>query len=194
MVPVIHSSAIVDAGASIGEGTHIWHWTHVCAGAQIGSNCSFGQNVFVANNVKVGNDVKVQNNVSIFDGVHLQDSVFCGPSVVFTNVINPRSHVSRKHEYKPTIIKTGASLGANVTVVCGNNVGCYAMVGAGAVVTRDVPDYALMAGVPARKIGWVCQCGERLPNGLEDGSSTATCLACDARYEMTDGNCQPEPV
>lgn len=158
----VHETAIVDAGAVIGEGTRIWHWTHVCAGARIGAGCSLGQNVFIANDVIIGNNVKVQNNVSVYDAVTLEDQVFCGPSMVFTNVYNPRSAVSRKDEYRPTLVKRGASLGANCTIVCGVTIGEHAFVGAGSVVNRDVAPHALMIGVPARRVGWMCRCGLRL--------------------------------
>lgn len=158
----VHESAIVDEGASIDIGTKIWHFVHVSPGAKIGRNCSLGQNVFVGNKVVIGNNVKIQNNVSIYDNVYLEDDVFCGPSMVFTNVYNPRSAVSRKDEYRDTRVKKGATLGANCTIVCGNTVGQYAFIGAGSVVTRDVPDYALMVGVPARQIGWMSRHGERL--------------------------------
>lgn len=184
----IHNTAIVDEGAQIGAGTQVWHWTHICAGAVIGKACSFGQNTYIANAVVIGNRVRVQNNVSVFDGVKIEDDVFCGPSVVFTNVINPRSHVPRKNEYRRTLIKIGATLGANVTVICGNTIGRYAMVGAGAVVTANVPNYALMAGVPASQLGWVCVCGVRLPK--EAGSHA--CNACNARYTINDSHCRPE--
>lgn len=182
-----HATAIVDAGAHIGDGTTIWHWVHVCAGAVIGANCSFGQNVFVGNQVVIGNNVRVQNNVSIYDGVTLEDDVFCGPSMVFTNVINPRAHVSRKDEYRPTLVRRGASLGANATVICGRTIGEYAFVGAGAVVTRDVPPYALVVGAPARRIGWMCQCGERLP----EAQGIQACPSCGARYQATMAECHP---
>lgn len=158
-----HETALVDEGAQIGEATRIWHWAHICSGARIGERCSFGQNVFVGNDVLIGNNVKVQNNVSIYDAVTLEDDVFCGPSMVFTNVNNPRSAVSRKHEYRRTLVRRGASIGANATIVCGHEIGEYAFIGAGAVVTRDVPAYALMVGTPARRIGWMCRCGERYP-------------------------------
>jgi UDP-2-acetamido-3-amino-2,3-dideoxy-glucuronate N-acetyltransferase len=179
----IHPSAIVDDGASIGEGTHIWHWTHICAGARIGKGCSLGQNVFVANDVVIGNNVRVQNNVSVYDAVRLEDNVFCGPSMVFTNVYNPRAEVSRKSEYRPTIVRRGATLGANCTIVCGITVGEYAFVAAGAVVNREVPPYALMAGVPARRIGWMCACGERLP-------ATGDC-SCGRSYVIGGDECLP---
>ncbi len=181
----IHPTALVDEGAQIGEGTSVWHWVHICGGARIGNNCSFGQNVFIANRVVVGNNVKVQNNVSIYDAVTLEDDVFCGPSMVFTNVINPRSHVSRKHEYLPTVVKRGASIGANATVVCGYNIGEYAFIAAGAVVTHDVPAYAVMMGVPARRVGWMCSCGER----LHGDAGIATCTSCRASYRVTQTEC-----
>lgn len=158
----IHPSAIVDDGAQIGSGSKVWHFSHICAGARVGQGCSFGQNVFVGNNVIIGNNVKIQNNVSIYDNVFLEDDVFCGPSVVFTNVYNPRSAVSRKDEYRDTLVRKGATLGANCTIVCGHVIGCFAFIGAGALVNCDVPDYALMVGVAARQIGWMSEYGERL--------------------------------
>lgn len=161
-----HETAIVDTGATIGEGTRIWHWVHVSAKAVIGKNCIFGQNVFVANRVTIGNNVKVQNNVSIYDDVYIEDDVFCGPSMVFTNVNNPRAHIERKDEYKKTIVKQGATLGANCTIVCGNTIGEYAMIGAGAVITKDVKPHALMVGVPAKQMGWVSHAGEILKEDL----------------------------
>lgn len=182
----VHETAIVDAGAQVGSGTHIWHWVHICAGAKIGDRCSLGQNVFVGNKVVIGNNVKVQNNVSIYDDVTLEDDVFCGPSMVFTNVYNPRSHVSRKHEYRKTLVKKGATIGANATIVCGNDIGGYSLIGAGAVVTKNVPDYALMAGNPARRIGWICQCGEKLRGEGEDIS----CSACGKHYRIALGHCE----
>lgn len=157
-----HETAIVDEGAQIGEGTRIWHWVHVCGKAKIGKNCSLGQNVFVGNNVVLGNNCKVQNNVSIYDNVFLEDDVFCGPSMVFTNVINPRSAVVRKDEYKNTYVKKGATIGANATIVCGVTLGEYCFIAAGAVVTKDVKPYALMAGVPAKQIGWIDEMGHRV--------------------------------
>jgi UDP-2-acetamido-3-amino-2,3-dideoxy-glucuronate N-acetyltransferase len=156
----IHSTAIIDAGAQIGAGTHIWHFCHVMPGAVIGKNCTLGQNVFVDNNVMIGNGVKIQNNVSVYNAVTLQDDVFIGPSVVFTNVINPRSFIERKNEFKPTLVKKGASIGANATIVCGITIGEYAMIGAGAVVTKDVEAYALMVGNPAKQVGTVNEKGE----------------------------------
>jgi UDP-2-acetamido-3-amino-2,3-dideoxy-glucuronate N-acetyltransferase len=158
----VHDSSYVDPGAVIGEGTKIWHFCHVMPGAVIGERCNLGQNVVVMPGTRIGNNVKIQNNVSIYEGVTLEDDVFCGPSCVFTNVLNPRSHVSRKHEYLPTVVRRGATIGANATVVCGVTLGEYAFIGAGAVVTADVPAFALMLGVPARQAGWMCQCGVRL--------------------------------
>ena len=182
-----HETAIVEAGARIGEGTRVWHWTHVSPGAVIGAHCSLGQNVFIANKVVIGDNVKIQNNVSVYDDVTLENDVFCGPSMVFTNVINPRSHVPRKNEYLCTLVKRGASLGANATIVCGHTIGEYAFVGAGAVVTRDVPPYALVVGTPARRIGWMCACGERLPQ--QTGSHS--CSRCHCGYELTPEHCTP---
>jgi UDP-2-acetamido-3-amino-2,3-dideoxy-glucuronate N-acetyltransferase len=186
-----HATAIVDPGAKIGADTYIWHWTHICAKAQIGSHCSFGQNVFVGNDVLIGNNVKVQNNVSIYDAVTLEDDVFCGPSMVFTNVYNPRSAVSRKHEYRRTLIKRGATLGANATIVCGVTIGEYAFVGAGAVVNQDVKPYALVVGVPARQIGWISEFGERLDLAVA-GEGVAECPATKHRYILRDGFLSPE--
>ncbi len=162
----VHESSYVDDGVTIGEGTKIWHFSHIQKGAQIGRDCSLGQNVNVGNNVKVGNGVRIQNNVSLYEGVEVEDNVFCGPSCVFTNVITPRSHFPVHGVYVKTLIKKGASLGANCTVVCGHTVGKGALIAAGAVVTKDVKDYALMAGVPAKQIGWVCECGNRLDDSL----------------------------
>ena len=186
--PQIHPSAIVDAGAQIGEGTRVWHWVHISAGARIGRNCTLGQNVFVANRVVIGDNVKIQNNVSVYDEVTLEDGVFCGPSMVFTNVYNPRSEVSRKEEYRQTRVRRGATLGANCTIVCGITIGQYAFVGAGAVVNRDVPDFALMLGVPARHAGWMSRYGERLELPL-NGGGTATCARTGERYRLRDGTC-----
>jgi UDP-2-acetamido-3-amino-2,3-dideoxy-glucuronate N-acetyltransferase len=158
----IHSSAVIDADVEIGEGTKIWHFTHVLSGSRIGANCVLGQNVMIGPNVSIGSGCKIQNNVSLFEGITLEDDVFCGPSMVFTNVLLPRAHVSRRHEFLPTIVRRGASIGANATIVCGHVIGAYAMVGAGAVVTREVPAHALVAGNPARRLGWVSRSGERL--------------------------------
>ena len=170
----IHSTAIVDEGASIGSGTRIWHWVHVCSGAKIGKQCSLGQNVFVGNKVKIGNNVKIQNNVSVYDNVIIEEDVFCGPSMVFTNVYNPRSAVSRKDEYRNTLVQKGATLGANCTIVCGVTIGENAFIGAGAVINKDVPDFALMVGVPAKQIGWMSAYGERLDLPLT-GNGECTC-------------------
>lgn len=178
----VHESAYVDDGATIGAGTKVWHFCHVLGGATIGERCSLGQNVVVMNGTRIGDNVKIQNNVSIYEGVTLEDDVFCGPSMVFTNVINPRSHVSRKNEYRQTLVKRGASIGANATIVCGSTLGEYSFIGAGAVVSRDVPAYALMVGVPARQIGWMCQCGERLPK-----SDAPVCGACGSKYTLANG-------
>ena len=182
----VHSTAIVDEGASIGDGTRIWHWVHVSAQAVIGSNCSLGQNVYVGNRVRIGNNVKIQNNVSVYDNVTLEDDVFCGPSMVFTNVYNPRSAVSRKDEYRDTLVKRGATLGANSTIVCGVVIGEHAFVGAGTVINRDVPAFALMVGVPGRQIGWMSRHGERLQLPLT-GVGEATCLHTGDRYVL-DGS------
>ncbi len=184
MAVTIHPSAIVDEGAVIGDGSRVWHFAHICCGARIGRGCSFGQNVFVGNDVTICNNVKVQNNVSIYDAVHLEDDVFCGPSMVFTNVYNPRSAVTRKDEYRVTKVKKGATLGANSTVVCGVTVGEYAFVAAGAVINRDVRPYALMAGVPARQIGWMSQHGERLDLPLE-GEASVRCPITGKSYRLT---------
>jgi UDP-2-acetamido-3-amino-2,3-dideoxy-glucuronate N-acetyltransferase len=184
----IHPTAIVDEGAQVGEGSRIWHWVHICGGAKIGRDCTFGQNVFVGNRVVIGNNVKIQNNVSVYDNVTLEDDVFCGPSMVFTNVYNPRSAVSRKDEYRDTVVKRGATLGANSTVVCGITIGEYAFVAAGAVINRDVKPYALMAGVPARQIGWMSQFGERLDLPLE-GNAETKCPHTGGAYQLLDGNC-----
>ena len=180
---VVQPSAIIDKGAMIGANTKIWHWVHICSEAKIGKNCSFGQNVFVANKVKIGNNVKVQNNVSIYDNVTLQDNVFCGPSVVFTNVKNPRSNINRKDEYKNTLIKKGASLGANSTIICGISIGDNAFVAAGAVVTKDVKPYALVKGVPARQIGWLSEFGDNIPLPLE-GNGSWTCQKMNIKYSL----------
>jgi UDP-2-acetamido-3-amino-2,3-dideoxy-glucuronate N-acetyltransferase len=179
----VHESAYVDAGATIGTGTKVWHFCHVMPGAVIGARCTLGQNVVVMASVRIGNDVKIQNNVSVYEGVTLEDQVFCGPSCVFTNVINPRSEISRRDEYLPTLVKRGATIGANATILCGSTIGEYAFIGAGAVVRGDVAPYALMLGVPARHAGWMCRCGVRL--SLEGG--TATCSACGRSYTEQSG-------
>lgn len=183
----IHPSAIVDAGAQLGDGTRIWHFVHVCGGARIGEGCSLGQGVFVGNDVSIGRNVKIQNHVSVYDAVTLEDDVFCGPSMVFTNVHNPRSAVPRKAEYRRTLVKKGATLGANCTIVCGTTIGEHAFVGAGAVVSRDVPAFALVVGVPARRIGWMSRHGERLELPVT-GQGEALCARCPAtgeRYRLT---------
>jgi UDP-2-acetamido-3-amino-2,3-dideoxy-glucuronate N-acetyltransferase len=185
----IHPTAIVDAGATIGDGTRVWHWVHVCGGAKIGDACSLGQNVFVGNRVQIGRNVKIQNNVSVYDNVTLEDDVFCGPSMVFTNVYNPRSAVSRKDEYRDTLVRRGATLGANSTIVCGVTIGEYAFVAAGAVVNRDVPDHALIAGVPGRQIGWMSRHGERLELPL-DGDADCTCPHTGDVYRLRNGKVQ----
>lgn len=187
-----HESSYIDEGAEIGKGTRIWHFSHVNGGAVIGERCSLGQNVVVMPGTRLGNNVKVQNNVSIYEGVECEDDVFLGPSMVFTNVANPRSHVPRKHEYRRTLVRRGASVGANATVICGYDLGEYCFVAAGAVVTRAVPAYALVAGVPARRIGWMCQCGERLSlmADLAPGAS-ATCDTCGTGYHEQGGNLRP---
>lgn len=179
----IHPSAIVDEGAQIGPGSRVWHFVHVCAGARIGAGVSLGQNVFVGNKVVIGDRCKIQNNVSVYDNVTLEEGVFCGPSMVFTNVYNPRSLIERKSEYRDTLVKKGATLGANCTVVCGTTIGEYAFVGAGAVVNRDVPAFALMLGVPARQVGWMSRFGERLPLPLR-GEGQATCPHTGERYRL----------
>lgn len=180
----VHETAIVDAGAQIGPGSRIWHWVHVCGGARIGKNCSLGQNVFVGNKVVIGDNVKIQNNVSVYDNVTLEDDVFCGPSMVFTNVYNPRSAIERKNEYRDTLVKKGATLGANCTIVCGVTIGQFAFVGAGSVVTKDVPDHALVVGVPARRIGWMGEFGVQLKPA--DREAEWVCPETDARY-VQDG-------
>ena len=182
----VHESSYVDDPVSIGPGTKIWHFSHIMSGARIGRGCNIGQNVVVSPGVTIGDNVKIQNNVSVYTGVTLEDDVFCGPSMVFTNVVNPRSHVSRKDEYRSTVVGRGATLGANCTVVCGHAIGAYAFIGAGAVVTRDVPPFALVAGNPGRIRGWMCRCGVKLANGSEPPASAA-CTACATRYESVAG-------
>jgi UDP-2-acetamido-3-amino-2,3-dideoxy-glucuronate N-acetyltransferase len=187
----VHDSAIVDDGALIGDNTRVWHFVHVCGGAQIGQGCSLGQNVFVGNKVTIGNNVKIQNNVSVYDNVHLEDDVFCGPSMVFTNVYNPRSFIERKTEYRDTLVKKGATLGANCTVVCGVTIGEYSLVGAGAVVNKDVPPFALMVGVPAKQIGWISKYGEQLSLPLS-GNGQAVCEHTGDKYCLKDGQLSVE--
>jgi len=181
-----HETAIVDPGAQIGVGTKIWHWVHICAGAHVGAHCVLGQNVYVGNRAVIGDNVKIQNNVSVYDEVTLEDDVFCGPSMVFTNVSNPRSHVSRKSEFGRTLVRRGVTIGANATVVCGHEIGEYAFIGAGAVITRNVPAHALMLGTPARRVGWMCQCGERLPQK----TGRVQCARCKTRYRLSKNTCE----
>jgi UDP-2-acetamido-3-amino-2,3-dideoxy-glucuronate N-acetyltransferase len=182
-----HESACIDEGCVIGDGTKIWHFCHVMPGARIGRHCHLGQNVFVSAAVVIGDNAKIQNNVSLYSGVTLEDDVFCGPSAVFTNVVTPRSHVSRRHEFLPTLVRRGATLGANCTIVCGHTIGRYAFIGAGAVVTADIPDHALVLGNPARIAGWMCECGVRL-TGAAALPLDATCGACGAMYHATAGS------
>jgi UDP-2-acetamido-3-amino-2,3-dideoxy-glucuronate N-acetyltransferase len=182
----IHPTALVDNGAQIGAGSRVWHWAHICGGAKIGKNCSFGQNVFVGNKVVIGDNVKVQNNVSVYDNVILEDDVFCGPSMVFTNVYNPRSAIERKNEYRDTLVKQGATLGANCTIVCGVVIGKYAFIGAGAVINKDVADYALMVGVPAKQIVWMSEFGDQLDLPVA-GEGEAVCPHTNHRYLLQSG-------
>ena len=179
----VHESSYVDAGAVIGEGTKIWYFCHVLKGAKIGKGCNIGQNVMVDRDVVIGDRCKIQNNVSVYNGVTLEDEVFCGPSCVFTNVYNPRAFIERKHEFKQTLVKKGATIGANATIVCGVTIGRHAMIGAGAVVKRDVPDYAIVAGVPARQLGWTCKCG----TSLKFSDSYAICDSCKNEYKFMNG-------
>ncbi|MBL8022440.1 MAG: N-acetyltransferase [Leptospirales bacterium] len=181
----IHETAIVDAGATIGQGTRIWHWVHVSGGAVIGERCSLGQNVYVGNRVRIGNNVKIQNNVSVYDNVTIEDDVFCGPSMVFTNVYNPRSAITRKDEYRDTLIRRGATLGANCTIVCGVTIGEYAFIGAGSVVRENVRPYALIVGVPGKQIGWMSQFGEKIPLPLK-GNGTFTCPHTGTKYKLEE--------
>ena len=190
METTIHPSAIVDAGAELGEGCRVWHFVHISAGARIGRACSFGQNVFVGNDVRIGDNVKIQNNVSVYDAVTLEDDVFCGPSMVFTNVYNPRAAVVRRGEYRRTLVRRGATLGANCTIVCGTTLGRFAFVGAGAVINRDVSDFALMVGVPAGHIGWMSRHGERLALPLA-GEGEAACPVTGEAYVLRAGMCAP---
>lgn len=183
MTVQVHPSAIVDEGAQIGEGSRVWHFVHVCGGARVGKNVSMGQNVFVGNRVTIGDNCKIQNNVSVYDNVYLEEGVFCGPSMVFTNVYNPRSLIERKNEYRDTLVKKGATLGANCTIVCGVTVGEFAFVGAGAVINKDVPAYALVVGVPAKQIGWMSEFGEQLDLPLT-GSAETTCAHTGSIYKL----------
>ncbi len=182
----MHESAIIDDGAQIGEGSRVWHFSHVCGGAKIGKGVSLGQNVFVGNKVTIGDKCKIQNNVSVYDNVYIEDEVFCGPSMVFTNVYNPRSGITRKDEYRDTLVKKGATLGANCTIVCGVSIGKFAFIGAGAVVNKDVPDYALMVGVPAKQIGWMSEYGEQLELPAE-GDGNSTCPQTNDNYQLENG-------
>jgi len=184
----IHESSYIDEPCEIGEGTKIWHFSHIMKNSTIGKNCNIGQNVVISPNVTIGNNVKIQNNVSVYTGVICEDDVFLGPSCVFTNVINPRSFIERKEEYKTTTIKKGASIGANATIVCGHDIGRYAFIGAGAVVTKDIPDYALVVGNPAKIIGYVCECGNKLQQDKEE----YTCTSCNKKYHMINGNLNPK--
>ncbi len=184
-----HATAIVDENCIIGKGTRIWHWVHICSGARVGESCSLGQNVFIGSRVAIGNNVKIQNNVSVYDCVHIEDDVFCGPSMVFTNVYNPRSAIPRKDEFRTTLVKKGATLGANCTIVCGTIIGEYAFVGAGSVITKDVPPYALMVGNPARQIGWMSRYGERLALPLT-GDADDTCPHTGVKYSLRNNMCQ----
>jgi len=184
----VHPSAVIDSGAKIGDQTKVWHFSHICGGAKLGKHCSLGQNVFIGNDVEVGNNVKIQNNVSVYDAVTIEDDVFCGPSMVFTNVYNPRSAVTRKDEYRKTLIKRGATLGANSTIICGNIVGEYAFVGAGALINKDVPNFALMVGVPVKQIGWMSRFGERLDLPLK-GDAEALCPETKEKYILVNGEC-----
>jgi UDP-2-acetamido-3-amino-2,3-dideoxy-glucuronate N-acetyltransferase len=184
----VHESSYVDEPCEIGEGTKIWHFSHVMSGSKIGLRCNIGQNVVIAPGVVIGDNVKIQNNVSVYTGVELEDDVFCGPSMVFTNVLNPRSHISRKDEYRRTLVKRGASIGANATVICGNTIGRYAFIGAGSVVARDVPDFALIVGNPGRVTGWMCQCGIKLDlSGDLQKEESAGCSACGKKYVKKSG-------
>lgn len=182
----VHPSAIVDDGAEIGSGSRVWHFVHVCGGARVGKNVSMGQNVFIGNKVTIGDNCKVQNNVSVYDNVHLEEGVFCGPSMVFTNVYNPRSLIERKDEYRDTLVKKGATLGANCTIVCGVTIGAYSFVGAGAVINKNVPDYALVVGVPGKQIGWMSQFGEQLDLPVT-GDGETRCQHTGAIYRLTNG-------
>ena len=188
MKKFVHNSSIVDEGAIIGSETKIWHWTHICSGANIGKNCNIGQNVYISGLVKVGNNVKIQNNVSLYDGVILEDDVFCGPSVVFTNVINPRSFINRKSEFRKTIIQKGASLGANSTLICGVNIGKYSLVGAGSVVTKDIKDFSINVGNPSKQIGWISKIGNRIDLPVE-GIGEYICPSTGEKYVLNKNIC-----
>jgi UDP-2-acetamido-3-amino-2,3-dideoxy-glucuronate N-acetyltransferase len=188
----VHESSYVDDGAEIGAGTKIWHFCHVMPRAHIGEHCNIGQNVLISSDVVIGTNVKIQNNVSLYTGVIVEDDAFLGPSMVFTNVINPRSHINRKDEYKTTIVRKGASIGANATIVCGTTLGRYCFIGAGSVVTRDVPDYALVYGSPARVRGWMCQCGEQLDFAEQNGEGRAICKSCGDVYWKREQVVSPE--
>jgi UDP-2-acetamido-3-amino-2,3-dideoxy-glucuronate N-acetyltransferase len=187
-----HPSAIIDSGAEIGEGSRVWHFVHVCSGARIGKNVSLGQNVFVGNKATIGDNCKIQNNVSVYDNVLLEEGVFCGPSMVFTNVYNPRALIERKDQYKNTIVKRGATLGANCTIICGVTIGQFAFIGAGAVINRDVPDFALVVGVPGKQIGWMSEYGEQLPLPLA-GTAEAKCSQTNATYRLSGNVLQKHP-
>jgi UDP-2-acetamido-3-amino-2,3-dideoxy-glucuronate N-acetyltransferase len=184
----VHESSYIDEPCEIGEGTKIWHFSHVMQNSKIGRHCNIGQNVVISPDVTIGDNVKLQNNVSVYTGVELEDDVFCGPSMVFTNVVNPRSHVSRKDEYRKTLVKKGASIGANATVVCGHTIGRFAFIGAGSVVTKDIPDYALIVGNPGRIAGWMCECGIKLGFSRDAREQTCTCAACGKSYVKKDGS------
>jgi UDP-2-acetamido-3-amino-2,3-dideoxy-glucuronate N-acetyltransferase len=188
----VHESSYIDDGAEIGAGTKIWHFSHVMTRARIGERCNIGQNVLVSSEVTIGNNVKIQNNVSLYTGVIVEEDAFLGPSMVFTNVINPRSHVNRRNEYQTTLVKKGASIGANATIVCGTTLGRYCFIGAGSVVTHDVPDYALVYGSPARVRGWMCQCGEQLKFSEQDGIERAVCTSCGDSYRKQGQVVTPE--
>lgn len=187
-----HETAVIDDGARIGAGTRIWHFSHIMPDTVIGENCNFGQNVVVSPGCRIGSRVKVQNNVSIYTGVILEDDVFCGPSMVFTNVINPRSHIERKSEYRRTVVGKGASIGANATIICGHDLGRYCFIGAGAVVTKTVPAYGLILGNPGRLVGFVCYCGERLDVDPTSHEGVSTCSSCDRKYHLSDGVLTPD--
>lgn len=183
----VHESSYIDEPCEIGEGTKIWHFSHVMKNSKIGRHCNIGQNVVISPDVTIGDNVKLQNNVSVYTGVELEDDVFCGPSMVFTNVVNPRSQVSRKDEYRKTLVKRGASIGANATVVCGHTIGRFAFIGAGAVVTRDIPDYALIVGNPGRLAGWMCECGIKLAFSRDSAEQETVCSACGKGYVKKEG-------